>query len=75
VSAWPPAELPGLHVDFGEWVRGAGRWARRPSAHYRCICGFVRTAAGAKDVALLTSSVPPAHRAACPRHRARQAAA
>ncbi|MCT9107925.1 hypothetical protein N4G69_20185 [Streptomyces mirabilis] len=73
-APWPPADLPGLHVDFGEWLLQARRWARRPSARYRCVCGFARTAAGAKDVAVFTASVPSGHRAACRHHTARRAA-
>lgn len=75
MSAWAPAELPGLHVDFGEWASAASRWVRQPSARYRCVCGFARTAVGPKDVASFTASVPRGHRAACSRHRARRVAA
>ncbi|MFF0061082.1 hypothetical protein ACFYRC_05960 [Streptomyces sp. NPDC005279] len=62
---WPPADLPGLRVDFGERDWRTGRWERRPSAHYACVCGYTSATAGPKKVREFTATVPAAHRAAC----------
>jgi hypothetical protein len=73
VSApWPPAELPGLAVAFGSYDSETSRWVRKPTAVYRCVCGFRRIATGARDVALLTATVPAAHHAVCSRHHNRK---
>ncbi|WP_435270617.1 hypothetical protein [Streptomyces sp. 1222.5] len=72
---WPPAELSGLTVQFGLWDSERSRWARKPFAAYRCVCGFRRTAEGARDVALFCASVPDNHRAACRHHTTARSAA
>ncbi|WP_416978660.1 hypothetical protein [Streptomyces sp. T028] len=74
MSAWRPAELAGLHVEFGLYDSEAFRWVRTPAAVFRCVCGFRRTAEGVRDVALFTASVPDRHRASCRHHTARGAA-
>ncbi|MFI9235819.1 hypothetical protein [Streptomyces sp. NPDC053079] len=43
---WPPAELPGLHVDMGHWNYSSGEWLRIPTADYRCRCGWTASASG-----------------------------
>lgn len=71
--AWPPASLPGLHVDFGSYDVQASRWVREPSARYRCRCGFTRAATGVKGVASVTAAAD-GHRASCRHHTDRRAA-
>lgn len=67
-AAWPPAGLPGLHVDFGE-QGPSDRWRRPPTASYRCCCGFEAGARGPKRVATFIATVAAAHHAACRRRR------
>lgn len=74
-APWPPAELPGLAVSFGQYDAEHSRWLRKPQAVFRCSCGFRRTAEGARDVAELCATVPAAHRATCSRHRTARRAA
>ncbi|MDW8804619.1 hypothetical protein PV439_11740 [Streptomyces scabiei] len=72
-APWPPAELPGLAVAFESYDSDTSRWVRKPTAVYRCVCGFRRAAEGARDVALLCVTVPAAHRAVCRHHTTREA--
>ncbi|MFP3990680.1 hypothetical protein U9R90_25085 [Streptomyces sp. E11-3] len=65
-ALWPPATLPGLHVDMGQWNTKAARWARFPTADYRCgRCGDIESASG-DAVAAFVSTIHRIHRAACP---------
>lgn len=43
---WPPADLPGLHVDLGHWVARSATWLVLPTADYRCACGYHAEASG-----------------------------
>jgi hypothetical protein len=63
---WPPADLPRLYVDLGQWVARAGTWLRPPSADYRCgRCGAVESATG-PAVARFTASIRTDHLNRCP---------
>ncbi|MFP8960006.1 hypothetical protein ACLIYP_05450 [Streptomyces nanhaiensis] len=65
MTRWPPADLPGLHVDLGERARG-GRWLHYPAADFRCgRCGWTDHATG-DAVAQFTATVPAHHLAHCP---------
>lgn len=70
MSLLPPTELPGLTVSFGSYDAETSRWVRKPTAAFRCRCGFHRAAEGARDVAELCVTVPNQHRVTCSRHRA-----
>jgi hypothetical protein len=64
---WPPADLPGLYVDLGQWVARAGTWLRPPCADYRCgRCGRTESASGPEAVARFAASVRTDHRTRCP---------
>ncbi len=64
-ALWPPAELPGLHVDMGVWDRRAARWLRFPTADYRCgACGEVDSASG-DAVRAFAATAARVHRAQC----------
>lgn len=69
MSRWPPADLPGLHVDFGEWNHRAGRWLHFPAADYRCgRCPFADSASG-DAVRGFVATIPKIHRAQCPNNQ------
>ncbi|KAB7850182.1 hypothetical protein FRZ00_06175 [Streptomyces mobaraensis] len=56
---WPPAELPGLHVAFGD------RWTA--TADYRCgTCGWTDRATGPAAVAAFVATIHHVHRTICP---------
>lgn len=58
-ALWPPAELPGLHVDLGVQ-------ARYPAADYRCaLCGETESASG-DGVRAFVATIHRTHKAACP---------
>lgn len=49
---WPPATLPGLHIDMGDytrpWTPRRGTWLRLPAADYLCGgCGWTAHASAA----------------------------
>ena len=67
IGWWPPADLPGLWIDFGTHDWRTGRWERKPTARYVCRCGFTAGATGPKKVTTFTATVPAEHRAACER--------
>jgi hypothetical protein len=68
MTRWPPADLPGLHVDCGERTR-SGRWLHFPSADYRCArCGWTDHASG-DAVAQFVATVPALHRTHCPNQK------
>ncbi|MEV4438219.1 hypothetical protein AB0K09_04240 [Streptomyces sp. NPDC049577] len=62
---WPPADLPGLHVDLGRWHPRAGTWLVLPTADYRCACGWAESAAG-DAVEAFAATVHRTHRSDCP---------
>lgn len=62
---WPPADLPGLHIDLGHWPKGSGTWLRLPTADYRCACGFTASASG-DGVPHFTATVHSDHQPHCP---------
>lgn len=65
-AIWPPAELPGLHIDMGVWDSRAARWLRYPTADYRCAhCGPVDSASG-DDVRRFAATIHRIHQAECP---------
>lgn len=48
---WPPADLPGLHVDCSgthtrPWSPEYGHWNLPPVAEFTCRCGFRESAVG-----------------------------
>ncbi|NGO73179.1 hypothetical protein [Streptomyces boncukensis] len=70
---WPPADLPGLHVCFGEWDRNTGRWLHYPTADYRCAaCGWTTSASG--DAVPRIPLAITAHQLICPTDRKETAA-
>ncbi|MFE9645283.1 hypothetical protein ACFYO0_14440 [Streptomyces sp. NPDC006365] len=67
-ALWPPAELPGLHIDMGHWDRRAARWLRFPTADYRCgQCGEVESASG-DAVRAFVATIHRVHQAECTAH-------
>ncbi|MEV5140327.1 hypothetical protein AB0K71_06040 [Streptomyces syringium] len=65
---WPPAELPGLHIDAGQntrpWAPEYGSWLRLPAADFRCRCGWTASASG-DGVPLISESIDE-HNLNCP---------
>lgn len=62
---WAPAQLFGLHVDFGHCTRD-GRWLRPPAARFTCRYGCCWEAAGALRVAHFTRAIDSHHALHCP---------
>ena len=62
---WPPATLPGLHVDLGEQTR-RGKWIRLPSVDVRCAHGWTYGTAGADEVAYVCRHLTDLHAKYCP---------
>lgn len=63
---WPPTELPGLHIDMGQWNPRAATWLRYPTADYRCgRCGWSDSASG-DAVRAFVATIHTTHRAECP---------
>jgi len=62
---WPPADLPGLHISFGQWSRAAGTWLTVPTADFRCRCGFTDSAGG-DAVPAFVATIHRVHAADCP---------
>lgn len=63
---WPPALLPGLWVDLGDWHRKREVWLRLPEARFTCRHGCTYEAHGAADVAALTTRIDTDHARTCP---------
>jgi hypothetical protein len=55
---WPPADLPGLHIDAH---------ARPATADFRCRCGWTDAAVG-DQIPAITTRINQ-HRATCPNNR------
>ncbi len=66
---WPPAVLPGLHIDLGQhtrpWSPEHGYWVRPPTADHRCPCGWTTSATGPDvldiDKAIAAHNCKPQH--------------
>lgn len=63
---WPPALLPGLWVDLGDWHSKRHVWLRPPAARFTCRHGCAYDAYGARDVARLTEHIDEDHARQCP---------
>lgn len=63
---WPPALLPGLWVDLGDWHTKRREWLRQPAARFTCRHGCHREAFGARDVAEFTARIDAHHARVCP---------
>lgn len=69
---WPPAELPGIHIDAGvhtsQWAPERGHWIRVPAADYRCArCSWTSHASG-DAVAAFAEITHQTHQLTCPHH-------
>lgn len=63
---WPPADLPGLWVDLGDFHSKRGLWLRLPQARFTCRHGCAYTAQGADDVTQFTAGIDTDHARDCP---------
>lgn len=70
-GAWPPLDLPGLHIYLGEnthpWSPRWGVWLREPYAELRCASGCEHHASGAAAVATFLEHLNDLHPAASTR--------
>jgi hypothetical protein len=73
VTTWPPADLPGLHIDLGQWNRAAGTWLRVPTADYRCTCGWTEAATTEPAIRGIGQAIR-AHRLTCPNNTQKETA-
>ncbi|PWG08757.1 hypothetical protein DF268_35895 [Streptomyces sp. V2] len=62
---WPPATLPGLHIDLGDYHH-RGVWLRLPTAVFTCSHGCRKRAVGVDDVRAFTKDVAEIHARTCP---------
>lgn len=65
-APWPPALLPGLWVDLGDWHTKRQVWLRPPAARFTCRHGCSHEAFGAADVIAFTARIDAHHARACP---------
>ncbi|WP_411090823.1 hypothetical protein [Streptomyces sp. 049-1] len=63
---WPPADLPGLWVNCGNWHYQRRVWLRLPTARFTCLHGCERSAVGAADVTEFTKTINAVHARTCP---------
>jgi len=63
---WPPTELPGLHVDCGDFHSVRNVWLRLPFARFTCRHGCDLEAFGVADVAHFTEHIDETHARTCP---------
>lgn len=68
-GSWPPAGLPGLWVDLGDWHHKREVWLRLPQARYRCRHGCAIAAQGADNVTQFTARIHADHARDCPGSR------
>uniref|UniRef100_A0AAU2A246 Uncharacterized protein n=1 Tax=Streptomyces sp. NBC_00093 TaxID=2975649 RepID=A0AAU2A246_9ACTN len=67
VGPWPPALLPGLWVDLGDWHTKRQVWLKLPSARFTCRHGCPpEQAFGEADVTAFTARITTDHARACP---------